>query len=39
MRKIGIDATDWWFDTGFYAGIIGGILNFLLYYLMKRQKL
>ncbi|MBD3212685.1 MAG: hypothetical protein GF311_08750 [Candidatus Lokiarchaeota archaeon] len=36
---IGLDATDWWFDTGFYAGIIGGILNFLLYFLMKRQGL
>jgi hypothetical protein len=32
-------ATDWWFDAGFYAGIIGGILLPLLYYfIMKNSK-
>lgn len=34
---IGIDATEWWFDAGFYGGIIGGILNLLLYVLIKLQ--
>lgn len=34
---IGIDATEWWFDAGFYGGFIGGILNLLLYVLIKLQ--
>ena len=32
-------ARDWWFGSGFYAGIIGGILLPLLYYfIMKSPK-
>lgn len=34
---IGLDATEWWFDAGFYGGIIGGLLNFILYLLIKKQ--
>jgi hypothetical protein len=33
------NARDWWFSSGFYAGIIGGILLPLLYYfIMKKPK-
>jgi hypothetical protein len=32
-------ALNWWVDTGFYAGIIGGIILPLLYYfVMKNPK-
>ena len=30
-------ATNWWFNTGFYAGLIGGILMTTLYYLIIRN--
>jgi hypothetical protein len=30
-------ATDWWFNTGFYAGVIGGILMAAIYYLMRTR--
>ncbi len=33
-----LDATDWWFDAAFYAGIIGGGLNALFSYLILRGK-
>jgi len=35
---VGVGAYDWWFDAGFYAGIIGGILNLVFYILIKNQK-
>ncbi|MBD3198101.1 MAG: hypothetical protein GF317_23830 [Candidatus Lokiarchaeota archaeon] len=30
----GLEADDWWFDAGFYGGIIGGIINLILYFLL-----
>jgi len=30
-------ARDWWFDSGFYAGIIGGILLPILYNLINKN--
>jgi hypothetical protein len=30
-------ALDWWFSSGFYAGIIGGILLSLLYYFIMKN--
>lgn len=30
-------ATDWWFNTGFYAGLIGGILMTIFYYLIMKR--
>ena len=32
------DAFDWWPDTGFYGGIIAGILNIILFFLKWRNK-
>jgi hypothetical protein len=31
------NARDWWLGSGFYAGIIGGILLPLLYYLIMKN--
>jgi hypothetical protein len=31
-----IDYQDWWLDTGFYAGIIVGLLNSTFYTLLLR---
>ena len=32
------NARDWWLSSGFYAGIIGGILLPLLYYLIMKNE-
>lgn len=32
------DATDWWFNTGFYVGLIGGMLMTSIYYLMRTRR-
>lgn len=32
------DAYEWWPDTGFYAGIIAGILNTVLFFLKFKNK-
>ncbi|MHA1839786.1 MAG: hypothetical protein ACTSVM_01490 [Candidatus Ranarchaeia archaeon] len=29
--------TDWWLGTGFYAGLIGGILDAILFYLLMKS--
>ena len=31
------DYNDWWFDVGFYGGLIGGFLAALIFYQAKKQ--
>jgi len=33
----GLIADDWWVDTSFYSTLIGGLLNFLLYYFIRNS--
>jgi hypothetical protein len=34
---IAVSDSDWWLDAAFYASFIGGILNSVLFYLLRKQ--